>query len=108
MSKAPTIWATPVPSTIGVEVAPLSGRPGIAVTKVKPGSPAADAGLAKGDAIQRVGNVPTGSSADLDAALNGRGGEELEVEVQKTDGTTKTVTVTPTQEKDGDGIVALL
>jgi serine protease Do len=108
MSKAPTVWATPVPSTIGVEVAPLSGRPGIAVTKVTPGSPAAKAGLAKGDAIQRVGNVPTGSTADLDAALNGRGGEELEVEVQKADGSTKTVTVTPKEDKDGDGIVALL
>lgn len=108
MSKAPTIWETPVPSTIGVEVAPLSGRPGIAVTKVAPGSPAAKAGLAKGDAIQRVGDVPTGSTADLDAALNGRGGENLEVELQKADGTTKTVTVTPKADKDGDGIVALL
>ncbi len=108
MSKAPTIWQTPVPSTIGVKVAPLSGRPGIAVTKVQPGSPAAEAGLAKGDAIQRVGDVPTGSAADMDAALNGRAGEELEVEVQKTDGTTRTVTVTPEDDSGGDGIVALL
>ncbi|HUR74623.1 MAG TPA: PDZ domain-containing protein [Sporichthya sp.] len=108
MSKAPTHWQTPTPATIGVRVAPLSGRPGIAVTKVAPGSPAAKAGLAAGDAIQRIGHVPTGSPADLDAALNGRGGEELQVEIQKADGTTRTVTVTPTEEKDGDGIVALL
>ena len=108
MSKAPTMWEMPKPATIGVEVAPLSGRPGIAVTSVEAGSPAAKAGLRKGDAIQRIGDVKTGDPADLDAALSGRGGQELEVEVQRGTGSTETVTVTPKQTPDGDVQVALL
>ncbi|GAA0636241.1 hypothetical protein GCM10009547_45630 [Sporichthya brevicatena] len=109
MSKAPNYWATPKPATIGVEVAPLSGRPGIAVTSVAANSPAASAGLKKGDAIQRVGDVRTGEPSDLDAALSGRAGQELEVEVQRASGQTETVTVTPKSAgPDGDVQVGLL
>jgi hypothetical protein len=109
MSKAPTMWEMPVPATIGVEVAPLSGRPGIAVTSVEPGSPAAKAGIKKGDAIQRVGDVETGDPADLDAALSGRGGKPLEVEVQRGTGATETMTVTPENtDPNGNVQVALL
>jgi S1-C subfamily serine protease len=107
MSKAPSMWQMPTAATIGVEVAPLSGRPGIAVTAVKAGSPAAKAGIRKGDAIQRVGDVPTGDPADLDAALSGRGGKALEVEVQRGTGSNETMTVTPEDSKD-DVQVALL
>lgn len=109
MSKAPTMWEMPVPATIGVEVAPLSGRPGIVVTSVKAGSPAAKAGIKKGDAIQRVGDVKTGDPADLDAALSGRGGKDLEVEVQRGTGSNETMTVTPeTQDPNSNVQVALL
>lgn len=108
MSRAPTMWETPTPATIGIEVAALSGRPGIAVTAVKPGGPAADAGIRKGDAITRVGDVPTGDPADLEAALSGRGGAELEVEVQRGTGPKETMTVRPEKAPEGDIQVALL
>lgn len=108
MSKAPTFWEYPEPATIGVEVAPLSGRPGIAVTKIEPGSPAAEAGLRKGDAIQRIGDFRMGDPSDLDAAISGRVGEECEVAVQGVDGTDRTVTMTPETSEDPDPQVALL
>ncbi len=109
MSKAPDFWGTPTPATIGVEVAPLSGRPGIVVTSVTAGSPGAAAGLKKGDAIQRVGDVPTGEPSDLDAALSGRAGQELEVEVQRGTGESATTSVTPQAVgPEGDIQVGLL
>ncbi len=108
LSRAPTFWQSPGPATIGVEVAPLSGRKGIAITRVTAGSAAAAAGLTKTDAIVRVGEFEMGDPADLDAALSGRAGQELEFEVQRTDGTTETVPVTPTAGDDTDSLVALL
>ncbi|HVE25816.1 MAG TPA: PDZ domain-containing protein [Sporichthya sp.] len=108
MSKAPTMWEMPTPATIGIEVAPLSGRPGIAVTDVKPGGPADDAGIRPGDAITRVGDVPTGDPADLDAALSGRAGQELEVGVQRGTGSSETMRVRPEKAPQGDVQVALL
>ncbi len=108
MSKAPTFWDHPDGATLGVEVAPLAGRPGIAITAVEPGSPAAEAGLRKGDAIQRVDEFPMRDPADLDAALSGRAGQEREVEVQGVDGKTRTVTVTAEKSADPDPQVALL
>ena len=108
MSKAPTFWNYPERATIGVEVAPLSGRPGIAVTAVEPGSPAAEAGLKKGDAIQRIGEFRMSDPSDLDAAISGRAGQEREVEVQSVDGKTRTVTLTPETSEDPDPQVALL
>ena len=108
MSKAPTFWEYPERATIGVEVAPLSGRPGIAITEVEPGSPAAEAGLKKGDAIQRIGDFRMQDPADLDAAISGRAGEEREVEVQGANGSNRTVTMTPETSEDPDPQVALL
>lgn len=108
MSKAPTFWEYPERATIGVEVAPLSGRPGIAVTEVEPGSPAARAGLKRGDAIQRIGEFRMSDPSDLDAAISGRAGEEREVEVQGADGRKRTVTVTPETSEDPDPQVGLL
>jgi hypothetical protein len=108
MSKAPTFWEYPERATIGLEVAPLSGRPGIAITDVEPGSPAAESGLKKGDAIQRIGDFPMSDPSDLDAAISGRAGEELEVEVQGVDGTNRTVRMAPETSEDPDPQVALL
>ncbi len=114
MSKAPTIWETPKPATIGVTVARPTGRPGLALTGVEAGSPAAQAGLKAGDVLQRVGQVPTGLPSDLDAALSGRAGERIEVEVQSADGTTRMVRLVPKLDRDSkgnikdDGTIALL
>ena len=108
MSKAPTFWEYPGRATIGVEVAPLSGRPGIAITEVENGGPAARAGLRAGDAILRIDDFAMSDPSDLDAAISGRGGEERDVEVQGADGKTRTVTLTPEKSDDPDPQVSLL
>lgn len=103
MSKAPTIWETPNPATIGATVARASGRPGLVVTSVQPGSPAAQAGLKSGDVLSRVGQVPTAQPSDLEAALSGRAGERMEVEISLPDGTTRTVRLVPKLDRDSKG-----
>lgn len=108
MSEAPTFWDYPERATIGVEVAALSGRQGIAVTEVEKGGPAAAAGLRKGDAIQRVDDFPMSDPSDLDAALSGRAGQDFEVEVQGADGADRTVTITAEKSTDPDPQVGLL
>lgn len=102
MSKAPTFWDTPKASFLGIEVAPLSGRKGLAVTAVEAGSPAATAGLKKSDAIVRIGEFSMADSGDLDAALSGRAGQDLEFEVQGSDGQSRTVVITPRKPAKGE------
>jgi serine protease Do len=63
-------------SSLGMHVAPasdLSGsssEPGLAVMGVDPGSKAAEAGLAQGDIILKVGGTNVSKMSDLEQALN--------------------------------------
>ena len=64
----------------GVEVAsagPNAKTPGVVVTDVDPSSPAADAGLRKGDVIQQVNRKPVRNKAEFEAALRNAGKSPL-------------------------------
>ncbi len=59
-----------LPAFIGVVISPAAtGRPGALVTEVRPGSPAARAGMAAGDTITSVGGEPVSTSTDLSALI---------------------------------------
>ncbi|MGQ0629994.1 MAG: PDZ domain-containing protein [Sporichthyaceae bacterium] len=108
MSDAPSFFDAPEAASLGVEVAPLSGRPGIAVTEVLAGGPGAGIGLRPGDAIVRVGAFRMGGISDLDAALADQADREIEIEIQGADAAMRTVLITPVRSEDLDPPVALL
>ncbi|MGQ0624809.1 MAG: PDZ domain-containing protein [Sporichthyaceae bacterium] len=108
MSQAPSSFDAPQGASLGIEVAPRSGRPGVAVTALSPGGPGAGIGLKEGDAIVRVGVFRLGLPSDLDAALADQADREIEIEIQGADGATRTVLVTPVRSDDPDSPVVLL
>jgi serine protease Do len=90
--KDPTAAATPkaapvVPEELSGQASPIPGlkvrnlspevaralgikvTKGIVITEVKADSPAADAGLQRGDVIERVAQNPVGNAADFDTAV---------------------------------------
>jgi putative serine protease PepD len=78
---------------LGVEVADSSSPPGAAVDRVLPGTPAALAGLARGDVITALGGQTVTDGADLAAVLTGeRPGERLVVQFRRA-ARTRTVTI---------------
>ena len=84
--SADEVWVYPLPENVGLSVEVNRGD---AVASVKPGSPAARAGLRKGDRLKVVNGRAIASFADLQYALHrapargkvvvvwGRGGREL-------------------------------
>ena len=61
------IWRFPLPQTLGFDVELDRGN---VVKEVKAGSPGAKAGLAAGDVLRRVGDIPTHSFGDVQFALD--------------------------------------
>lgn len=66
----------------------------VVVIKTLGGTPAAHAGIEKGDRIVAVGDVPTPTVADLKPALQKYAGKETEIKVER-NGKTLTLTATP-------------
>lgn len=72
----------------------LPDRNGVIVAGVEPGTPAADAGLERGDIIRKVNGEPVKNSRDLlDRIASRRPGERVDLEVLR-EGRTFEVTVT--------------
>jgi serine protease Do len=77
--------------TLGLEVEPLTAArargmgvdgKGVVVTDVRPGSPAADAGLTEGDIIREVNRVPVDSADDVQKGV-GRGQKQVLLRVER-------------------------
>ena len=78
---------------LGVQVSDADGG-GALVAAVQSGSPAAKAGVQRGDVITRIGSKPVNNSSDLVAAVQtGKPGEQVTVTLTR-DGSGKQVTVT--------------
>ncbi len=76
---------------------PITQDDGILVVRVMPDSPAAKAGFKPGDLIQKVGNQPVQSAADVQALVEkSQIGGNLAVEVRR-DGRSNQITVQPGQ-----------
>jgi putative serine protease PepD len=76
---------------LGVGVEPADG--GVAVSEVKPGTPAANAGLEVGDVITAAGGTAISTSADLQKAVDAKKpGDTLSLGYTR-DGQTKTAKV---------------
>jgi serine protease Do len=60
-------------SKLGLEIAPADDGAGVKVTKVEPGSAAADRGITSGDVILEVSGKPVESTGDVAAALQDKG-----------------------------------
>jgi putative serine protease PepD len=79
---------------LGVHVADASGAPGPVVVSVQAGSPAAIAGLVKGEAITSVDGTTTATSDDLTTMLAGlTPGQSVTVATVRSSGARATVTV---------------
>ena len=52
----------------------LSEEPGVLILRIRPGSPAAQAELSRGDLVVAVGGEPVRSVGDLDRAVRAAGG----------------------------------
>ncbi|MCC5950873.1 MAG: trypsin-like peptidase domain-containing protein [Acidimicrobiia bacterium] len=74
---------------LGVVTEPtVDGTPGAMVSEVQPGSPAAAAGLQRGDVIAGLDGAPVRNGAELAARIQrGRPGETVEIEVRRGGGT---------------------
>jgi serine protease Do len=66
-------------SWMGLEVKSLTGGKGVVVADVAPGSPAADAGIAAGDVIQKVGDRDISNLKDYEEASKMLAGESKPV-----------------------------
>lgn len=79
---------------IGIRVKTTGGR--LVVREVFPGSPAAAAGLAKGDVITAVGGIPVARRGAEKSVLGiaGKPGTQVTLALRASDGTTRTVKVT--------------
>ncbi|MBV8722348.1 MAG: PDZ domain-containing protein, partial [Candidatus Eremiobacteraeota bacterium] len=66
----------------------------IVVYDVRPGTPAAAAGLVKGDTLVSIDGVPPASLQQAREALNGAAGTVLHLQVTGKTGTTRAVTMT--------------
>ncbi len=79
---------------LGVQVTDASGAPGAVVVSVQAGSPAATAGIVKGEAIASVDGKPTATAGDLTTVLAGlQPAQSVKVDLVHPDGTKTTVTV---------------
>jgi putative serine protease PepD len=79
---------------LGVEIGSLTGASGVVVVSVKPGGPAAQAGIRAGDVIVRLNGRPTPTAAALqDVLANLDVGKSVPVVVRHQDGSQQTVTV---------------
>ena len=80
---------------LGVEGADATGaRSGAAITKVEPGSPAAQAGITDSDVVTAVDGKPVSSMIDLAAAIRtGQPGDKLTLTIDRS-GKERTVVVT--------------
>jgi S1-C subfamily serine protease len=88
----------PLPQRI-VRAAGLTGRSGVVIVAVEPGSPAAQARLEQGDVILTLGGEPVSGVDDLVRLLNGdRIEHSVELRLLKR-GEISTVTVTPIERK---------
>jgi len=87
---------TPTPtSTVAVVTACVPATAGKACTAADPQSPAAAAGLVKGDVITSFDGVAITSWTQLSGLIKGAGGDTVSVVVAR-DGADRTLTVTPT------------
>lgn len=92
-------WVYPLPENLGLSLAVDVGN---RVRAVKPGTPAAKAGLQPGDLVNRLNGFPVASFADAQYALHrapragtvpitwGRGGRALKAELELPEGWRKT------------------
>jgi hypothetical protein len=73
----------PIAGYLGVQMvsAPAGAPQGALIASVTPGTPAARAGLAPGQLIQAVGDVPIADADGLSAALFGRAGQTVALAV---------------------------
>lgn len=79
---------------LGVQVADATNAPGAVVVSVQAGSPAATAGITKGEAITSVDGKPTATADDLLGVLAGlTPGQTVKVSIEHSNGTKATVTV---------------
>jgi S1-C subfamily serine protease len=75
---APRLGVAVVPSAVAARMRAAVGlaeAPGLLVVRVRPGSPAERAGLARGDLITAAGAGAVSSLGDLDRAVRGAGAE---------------------------------
>jgi S1-C subfamily serine protease len=87
-------WPAMSRAYLGVQVADASGAPGPVVVSVHSGSPAASAGIAKGEAITSVDGTKTATADDLTTKLAGLApGKSVKVTVVRSSGAETTVTV---------------
>jgi serine protease Do len=78
--RASAVSRPAAPTGLGIEVEPLTPErarrlgvtdpKGVVVTEVRPGSPAADAGVSQGDVIREVNKVPVESADDLQKSIS--------------------------------------
>jgi S1-C subfamily serine protease len=74
---APRLGVAVVPSAVAARMRAAVGlaeEPGVLVVRVRPGSPAEGAGLARGDLITAAAGAEVGSLGELDRAVRGAGG----------------------------------
>jgi len=75
--------ANPAPK-LGLSVEDRADGEGVQVLSVKPGSPAATAGIREGDVITRIEDERLGSVDELQMSMRGRkGGDKLMLEYQR-------------------------
>ncbi|MBI4565025.1 MAG: RIP metalloprotease RseP [Planctomycetes bacterium] len=78
-----------------------------AIREVLPFSPAADAGLRKGDDLRKIGDVTIRSYQDVRDAIEDKGGVPLRVEFER-EGKTEVTTLTPGFGDHGKGHLGIL
>jgi serine protease Do len=75
-----------------------AGTQGVVVAEVAPGSPAAMAGLARGDVIQQVNRKPVSSASEFASLVKQAGGEPILMLVNRR-GSTRFVVVEPAPQR---------
>jgi S1-C subfamily serine protease len=82
-------------AALGANYASSPARPGAVVVAIRPGGPAAQAGISVGEVIERVDGKEISDAAALSAALAARRpGEKIELSVRSPDGSSRAVSVT--------------
>jgi serine protease Do len=100
LGEEPDDWQLPPPlararRVLGLDVRPITSDMGVVVAQVRPGGPAARAGLERGDVIRAVGARRIRTLADFEAAARDLPrGAPLLLHVQRTDTALYTVVTT--------------